>query len=155
MNFFQIQTVWKAPFLFFTKSMYMKKHSPLTPFIADGIRKLTEAGIMNVLSKRHVVPEPNCKPSQSKGRPLGMEKCAPLFVFYSVGCIVSLIILVIENVFRPSSCLQMQQKTLERDINLKFKKEAINKSMKHLDNFSNDKEVQLLLFQMQKLIDKM
>ena len=49
----------------------------------------------------------------------------------------------------------MQQKTLERDINLKFKKEAINKSMKHLDTFSDDKEVQLLLFQMQKLIDEM
>ena len=155
MSFFQIQTAWKAPFLFFTKSMYMKKHSLLTPFIADGIRKMTEAGIMNVLSKRHVVPEPNCKPSQAKGRPLGMEKFASLFVFYSIGCIVSLIILVIEIVIKPSSSLQMQQKTLERDINLKFKKEAINKSMKHLDSFSNDKEVQLLLFQMRKLIDKM
>ena len=155
MSFFQIQTVWKAPFLFFTKSMYMKKHSLLTPFIADGIRKMTEAGIMNVLSKRHVVPEPNCKPSQAKGRPLGMEKFASLFVFYSIGCIVSLIILVIENVFRPSRSLQLQKKSLNKDINLKFKKEAINKSMKHLDTFSNDKEVQLLLFQMQKLIDKM
>ena len=155
MSFFQIQTVWKAPFLFFTKSMYLKKHSPLTPFIADGIRKMTETGIMNVLSKRHVVPEPNCRPLQAKGRPLGMEKFAPLFVFYSIGCIVSLIILSIENVIRPSRSLQMQQKTLERDINLKFKKEAINKSMKHLDTISNDKEVQLLLFRMQKLIDEM
>ena len=155
MGFFQIQTAWKAPFLFFTKSMYMKKHSPLTPFIADGIRKLTEAGIMNILYKRHVVPEPNCQPSEAKGRPLGMEKFASLFIFYLICCIVSLIILVIENVFRPSSTLQMQQKTLERDSNLKFKKEAIKKSMKHLDTFSNDKEVQLVLFQMQKLIDEM
>ena len=155
MSFFQIQTVWKAPFLFFTKSMYMKKHSPLTPFIADGIRKLTEAGIMNILYKRHVVPEPNCQPSQAKGRPLGMEKFASLFIFYLICCIVSLIILVIENVFRPSSSLQIDQKILKRDINIKFKKEAINKSMKHLDTISNDKEVQLLLFQMQKLIDEM
>ena len=155
MDFFQIQTVWKAPFLLFTKSMYLKKHSPLTPFIANGIRKLKERGILNILYKRHVVPEPNCQPLQAKGRPLGMEKFAPLFIFYSIVCIVSIIILVIENVFRPSSNLQMEQKTLERDINLKFKKEAIKKSMKHLDTISNDKEVQLLLFQMQKLIDKM
>ena len=84
-----------------------------------------------------------------------MEKFAPLFIFYLISCIVSLIILAIENVIRSSRSLQMQQKTLEGDINLKFKKEAINKSMKHLDNFSNDKEVQLLLFQMQKLIDGM
>ena len=155
MGFFQIQTVWKAPFLFFTKSMYLKKHSPLTPFIANGIRKLTETGIMNILYKRHVVPEPNCQPLQAKGRPLGMEKFASLFIFYLIFCIVSLIILVIEIVIKASSSLQLQQKTLERDSNLKFKKEAINKSMKHLDTFSNDKEVQLLLFQMQKLIDEM
>jgi hypothetical protein len=155
MSFFQIQTVWKAPFLFFTKSMYLKKHSPLTPFIANGIRKLTETGIMNILYKRHVVLEPNCQPLQAKGRPLGMEKFASLFIFYLIFSIVSLIILVIEIVTKASSSLQMQQKTLERDSNLKFKKEAINKSMKHLDNFSNDKEVQLLLFHMKKVINEM
>ena len=98
--------------------MYVQKNHQLTPFVANQIIKMNERGITNILKRRHVVPEPNCKPSQAKGRPLGMEKFASLFVFYSIGCIVSLIILVIENVFRPSRSLQLQQKSLNKDINL-------------------------------------
>ena len=83
--------------------MYMKKQSPLTPFIAHGIRKMAESGITNLHTKRHIVSEPNCKPLQSKGRPLGLEKLAFLFTFYIIGCVVSLIILVIENIYKSFS----------------------------------------------------
>ena len=81
----------------------MKKQSPLTPFIAHGIRKMAESGITNLHTKRHIVSEPNCKPLQSKGRPLGLEKLAFLFTFYIIGCVVSLIILVIENICKSFS----------------------------------------------------
>ena len=83
--------------------MYMKKQSPLTTFIAHGIRKMAESGITNLHTKRHIVSEPNCKPLQSKGRPLGLEKLAFLFTFYIIGCVVSLIILVIENIYKSFS----------------------------------------------------
>ena len=83
--------------------MYMKKQSPLTPFIAHGIRKMAESGITNLHTKRHIVSEPNCKPLQSKGRPLGLEKLAFLFTFYIIGCVISLITLVIENIHKSFS----------------------------------------------------
>ena len=89
--------------------MYMEKHSPLTPFIAHGIRKMAESGITNLHTKRHVVSKPNCRPLQSKGRTLGLEKFASLFTFYIIGCIVSLIILVIENIHKPFSSKKKNQ----------------------------------------------
>ena len=81
--------------------MYMKKQSPLTPFIAHGIKKMAESGIINLHTKRHIVSEPNCKPLRSKGRPLGLDKFASLYTFYIIACVVSLIILVIENIHKP------------------------------------------------------
>ena len=89
--------------------MYMKKQSLLTPFIAHGIRKMAESGITNLHSKRHVSSKPNCKPVRSKGRPLGLEKFASLFTFYIIGCIVSLIILVIENIHKAFSSKKKSQ----------------------------------------------
>ena len=86
----------------------MKKQSPLTPFIAHGIRKMAESGITNLHTKRHIVSEPNCKPLQSKGRPLGLEKLAFLFTFYIIGCVISLITLVIENIYKPFSFRKKQ-----------------------------------------------
>lgn len=98
------------------------------------------------LWKRHVVPEPNCKPVHSKGQPLGMEKFASLFVFYTIGCFASLVILIFEKVYKPSKSQTLQYK-------MKLKKEAISRSMKHLESYSNDKEVTILLFEMKKLIE--
>ena len=75
----QITTVWKAPTPTFTNSMFMKKNSPFTRFISYKIIKLAETGITNNLSKRHVVSEPNCKPTQAKGQKI--SKC----LFHKVG----------------------------------------------------------------------
>ena len=65
---------------------------------------MAETGISNILRKRHIEPEPNCKPIQSKETPLGMEKFASLFVLYSISCLVSLIILVMKNIYKSSIC---------------------------------------------------
>ena len=69
----QITTVWKAPTPTFTNSMFMKKNSPFTRFISYKITKLAETGIINNLSKRYVISEPNCKPTQAKGQKI--SKC--------------------------------------------------------------------------------
>ena len=89
--------------------MYMDKQSPLTPFIAHGIKKMAESGITNLHTKRHIVSKPNCKPLQSKGRPLGLEKLAFLFIFYIIGCVISLITLVIENIYKSFICRKKAQ----------------------------------------------
>ena len=95
-------SVWKASVPFFTVSMHTKKNSPLTPFFAQSLKKMGEVGVTNIISKRHVIQEPNCKPLQIKGKGLGMEKIASLFVLYFTGCIFSLIVLVLEVIFKPA-----------------------------------------------------
>ena len=128
--------------------MYMQKNSPLTPFLAHAIRKLRELGITDLISKRYIPPEPNCKPLQAKGQPLGMEKFASLFAFYSIGCIISLILLVVENVLKPSKTLQNQL------TNIANEKKAIYKAMQELGAYSNDQQVHSILFDIDELLKK-
>ena len=133
--------------------MAMRKQSPLTPFIAHGIRKMAESGITNLHTKRHIVSKPNCKPLQSKGRPLGLEKLAFLFTFYIIACIVSLITLVIENIYKSFSCrkktqdspsMQSHKKELRRKI------DALHQAIaSFLDN--NEGNIQLTNQQIQKM----
>ena len=97
--------LWKNPVALFYRAMFMKKGSQFTPFIAHELKKMTEFGIRNALSKRHITPQPNCKPLQTKGKSLGMEKFASLFALYSVGIIIALIVLVIEAIIKVSKSL--------------------------------------------------
>ena len=71
--FSQITMTWKAPKPTFTNSMFMKKNSSFTRFIAYKITKLAETGITNNLLKRYEISEPNCKPTQVKGQKI--SKC--------------------------------------------------------------------------------
>ena len=98
----KIISVWKTNVLLFTKSWFMSKTSHLSPFIANGLRKMVERGVWNNKYKRHIIPKPNCKPLRATGQSLGMEKFASLFAFYIIGLTISLIILVFENIFKPS-----------------------------------------------------
>ena len=137
--------------IFFTKSMYAQKNYQLTPFFANEIIKMHERGITSILKRRNLVPVPNCKPQYAKGRPLGMDKFASLFVFYSIGCIISLIILITENVFKPSRNLQFHSSNNDSIKNLK--KEAISKAMMELDAYSNDQDLKLILLKMDEVIN--
>ena len=150
--FLQILSVWKSPVIFFTKSMYAQKNYQLTPFFANQIIKMNERGITNILKRRHVVPEPNCKPQYAKGQPLGMDKFASLFVFYSIGCIISLIILLMENLFKPSGNLQSHSSNNVGIVNLK--KEAIAKAMRELDAYSNEQDLKLILLELDEILKK-
>ena len=98
----KIISVWKGTVLLFTKSWFMSKTSPLSPFIANGLRKMIERGVWNNQYKRHIVLKPNCKPLRATGQSLGMEKFASVFAFYIIGLTFSLILLVLENIFRPA-----------------------------------------------------
>lgn len=96
-NAFQISSIWKGKSTLYTVSMYMKKKSPLTPFIWQQIREMEERGITNILYHRHRIAEPNCKPIHAKGSSLGIEKMASLFVIISFGLFSSLIIFLMEK----------------------------------------------------------
>ena len=109
-------SVWKALFDLFTVSMHLKKNSPLAPFIANTINRMTETGIKSSRSKRYPIPEPNCEPLYEKGHSLGMEKFGSLFALYLIGCIISLIVLWIEINFQPSKTLPPQQYSNENEL---------------------------------------
>ena len=49
----KLQSIWKSPSPLYTASMYMKKNSPLTPFISHEIRKLTEQGVVKLMYARY------------------------------------------------------------------------------------------------------
>ena len=102
------------------------------------VAKMYETGIRNALARRHIAPEPNCKPLHAKGNPLGKEKLAPLFALYLIGCIMSLIIFVMENVLKPFKDPE------KNNARLIIKMEAIQKE---LQSFSDDKELQLSLLE--------
>ena len=105
----KVISVWKGTVLLFTNSWFMSKTSPLSPFIANGLRKMVERGVWNNEHKRHIVPKPNCKPLIATGQSLGMEKFASLFAFYIISLIISLILLVLENIFKPSKPANLGQ----------------------------------------------
>ena len=131
----------------------MRKHSPLTPFIAHAIQKMAETGINDILWKRYVDPEPNCKPIRAKGTPLGMEKFSSIFVLYAVSCFLSLIILVLENIFKPP---KLNESIDEFSI---IKIENIQREMKSLTDHDAlplhlQKEVKRLMEEFQMLISK-
>ena len=86
----------------YSLSMFLEKNSPLTPFVSHTIIKMSETGLTDVISKKHVIKKPNCAVIQETGNSLGMEKFAPLFALYITGCIVSLILLMIEIIFNKS-----------------------------------------------------
>ena len=132
--------------------MYTQKNYQLTPFVANQIIKMNERGITSILKRRHFVPEPNCKPQFAKGQPLGMDKFASLFVFYSIGCIISLIILLMENVFKPSRNLQFQCHSSNNVGILKI--EAIAKAMRELDAYSDDQDLKLILLELDEISKK-
>ena len=105
----KITSVWKTNVLLFTKSWFMSKASPLSPFIANGLRKMVERGVWNNEYKRHMILKPNCKPLRATGKSLGIEKFASLFAFYIISLIISLILLVLENIFKPSKPANLGQ----------------------------------------------
>ena len=88
----------------------MKKNSPQTEFVAHSLLKIAETGIKDNLIKRHVISDSDCKPLRSKGTSLGLSFFTSLFVAYFCVCVLCLVILILENVFKPNK-LKMGQKT--------------------------------------------
>ena len=106
----------------------MKKNSHLTPFIGQKIKKMKEIGITSFLTKRHFIPEKKCNLLHKKGKSLGMDKFASLFVFYSICCTLSLIIFVMENIFKPTKRLFLEKHS-EKNCELNRKLDALEQEI--------------------------
>ena len=74
---------------------------------------MQETGVKNILKKRHIIPEPDCKPLHPKGKPLGLSFFISLFVFYLCCCVLCLIIFVLEHIFKPKRSQRIQKPTKE------------------------------------------
>ena len=125
---------------------------------------MTETGILDAHRKRHTISEPNCKPVREKGRPLGFEIFASLFTFYAIACIISLMLLFMENIFHPkskfwlendSSVIRKTDKELfdmpaQYEIPQEMEEPIISKRIKafvkDLDSFTDDKHLKLFLW---------
>ena len=110
----------------YSYSMFMEKNSPLTPFIAHEIRKLTELGVSNILYHRFKSIPPACKPTLAKGKSLSLEKVASLFVLFFTFIFVSFLILLLEKLishYLPQKLVSMPRKADHKeDINFKITK---------------------------------
>ena len=111
----------------------MAKNSHLTPFLAHSVRKVVERGILDNYKKRHIIAEPNCKPVRNEGQPLGMEKLAPLFLLYLAGVVMSGIILVMENIIKPSRTFYLQENITKLE-NLKLELEDLTIDYEEIEN---------------------
>ena len=137
-------------------SMYMKKNSPLTPFVSNALMKLSETGVKNNLSKRHVISEPNCKPIRTKGRPLGMHFFLSVFVAYFTCCIMCLIIFVLEHVFKPEISSKVQKPRLEilkKELDDKIEDLVKNIESKDMDTILLRRKTISLLDEIKALIE--
>ena len=126
----------------------MKKNSPQTQFVAHSLLKIAETGIKNNLIKRHVISDSDCKPLRSKGTSLGLSFFTSLFVAYFCVCVLCLVILILENVFKPNK-LKMGQKTKVLTDQLRDKidefMQNVHKSRNIQVSFEERREIILIL----------
>ena len=129
--------MWKSSEIYESISWAMAKNSHLTPFLAHSVRKMAERGILNNYQKRHIIAEPNCKPIRNEGQPLGMEKLAPLFLLYLAGLVLSGIILIMENISKPSKTSYLQENLTKLE-NLKQGLEDLGIDYEEIENELED-----------------
>ena len=158
----KVHSVWKSSTMVSPVSWFMQKKSPFTPFVGQMINKLAESGITNILSRRHLIAEPNCKPVRRKGKSLGMEKFASLFTIYLIGCFSAIVIFVMELIFKPKAHPNSNQSTFSKVSaaqaahNLKVEIENLHKRivMNNCDLYTAKHRTEDILHEVKALIVK-
>ena len=84
----------------------LTKHSPFTEMLNQGIQRLKQSGMMDVLIKKHAVelPRPSDAPSAVV---LGGKHMGVVFILYGIAVAGSLGILVIEAFYRYTTRSQL------------------------------------------------
>ena len=73
----------------------MRKGSQYTRFFTREMRRLTTTGNIDFLKKRYYAPVQSCKPLL-KEKSLGYEKLSLLFAIFLFGCIMSILLVILE-----------------------------------------------------------
>ena len=73
----------------------IRKDSQYTRFFTQEMRRLTTTGNIDFLKKRYLASVQSCKPPL-KEKPLGYEKLSFLFSILLFGCIVSILVVLLE-----------------------------------------------------------
>ena len=70
-----------------------------------------------------------------EGQPIGMEKFASLFLFYFIGCLVSVLILIMEIIVKLNKEPSLWQS--------KHDEEKVDRILEELDKIANDRMMKL------------
>ena len=84
------------PMKFFDASFAMRKYFPYKDFLNQQIGLLKSSGVIDHILKRNKPKEPSC-PLKEKTISIHFEKVIFPFAVYALGALVSLVILMIEN----------------------------------------------------------
>ena len=117
-------------------SIMMKKGSQFTRFFTQEMRKLEGTGILDLLRRRYL-GSMECKlPLMEK--PLGYEKLSFLFVMLIFGCIISIIVVLLE--------FMNQTKKNKQELTCKDKEMSLieEKMGEYLDGLSNQETENIL-----------
>lgn len=85
----------------FDAAVGMKPNSTYTKFFKQALLDLINNGQMQKYRGKHSKSNAGCIPKRTRGTPLGLKKLVSVFAVPICGLILSLLISVIENCFRP------------------------------------------------------
>ena len=91
--------MWKSPIPSALLTMFMKKNSNLTPFMAYQAIRAQESGFKDISYMRNRIPEPNCKPIRIPTPSFGAQKATFLLLLLILGYAVAVLIFGAENVW--------------------------------------------------------
>ena len=74
----------------------MRKGSQYTRFFTREMRRLTTTGNIDAIKKRFLASVQSCKPPLKAEKSLGYEKLSLLFAIFLFGCIMSILLVILE-----------------------------------------------------------
>ena len=94
----------------------ISKGSQYTRFFTQEMRRLTTTGNIDFLKRRFYASGQSCKPPL-KEKPLGYEKLSLLFAILLFGCIVSILVVLLEYTIQHKK-KKLEPKAEEKEISL-------------------------------------
>ena len=126
---FQFKPVWTTYASTIHSSIMMKKGSQFTRIFSQEVRKLEATGTLDLLRRRYIGSQA-CK-LPLKEKPLGYEKLSFLFVLLIFGCIMSILVVILEYMTQTK---KNEQELSNKDKEMSLIEEKIGKYLEGLSN---------------------
>ena len=131
---FQLKPVWTTNVPTGHASIMMKKGSQFTRIFSQEIRKLEIDGTLDFLRKRYS-GSPACKPLLME-KPLGLEKLSFLFAMLIFGCIMSILVVLLE--YKNHQTKKTKQEHTSKDKEITLIEEKIRSYLEGLSNLETE-----------------